>query len=31
MDLGDPDHREAFLNGEIPSDAASIQLSGTKD
>ncbi len=31
MDLGDPDHREAFLNGEMPSDAASIQLSGTKD
>lgn len=22
MDLGDPDHREAFLNGEVPDDAA---------
>jgi hypothetical protein len=21
MDLGDPDHREAFLNGEVPDDA----------
>jgi hypothetical protein len=31
MDLGDPDHREAFLNGEVPSDVASVQLSRTKD
>lgn len=23
MDLGDPDHRAAFLNGEVPDDAAS--------
>lgn len=22
MDLGDPDHREAFLNGEVPDDIA---------
>lgn len=22
MDLGDPEHREAFLNGEVPDDAA---------
>lgn len=26
MDLGDPGHREAFLNGEVPPDAASVQL-----
>ena len=26
MDLGDPDQREAFLNGEVPPDAASVQL-----
>jgi hypothetical protein len=26
MDLGDPSHREAFLNGEVPPDAASVQL-----
>jgi hypothetical protein len=31
MDLGDPDHREAFFAGEVPSDAAMIQLSGSKD
>jgi len=31
MDLGDPGHREAFLNGEVPSDVASVQLSRTKD
>lgn len=24
MDLGDPDHREAFLNGEVPPDVAEI-------
>jgi hypothetical protein len=24
MDLGDPDHREAFLNGEVPDDAAIV-------
>ena len=27
MDLGDPDHRAAFLNGEVPSDVSSVQLS----
>ncbi|HEY3707274.1 MAG TPA: hypothetical protein VGL22_19590 [Terracidiphilus sp.] len=27
MDLGDPDQREAFFNGEVPPDAASVQLS----
>jgi hypothetical protein len=31
MDLGDPEHREAFMRGEVPSDVASVQLSGTKD
>jgi hypothetical protein len=29
MDLGDPDQREAFFRGEVPPDAASVQL-GTK-
>jgi hypothetical protein len=28
MDLGDPDHRTAFLNGEVPADAAPIQSGG---
>ena len=27
MDLGDPDHREAFLNGEMPSDLSAIRQS----
>lgn len=27
MDLGDPDHREAFLNGEMPSDLTVIRQS----
>jgi hypothetical protein len=26
MDLGDPDHREAFLNGEMPSDLSAIRV-----
>jgi hypothetical protein len=25
MDLGDPDHRDAFLNGEVPDDLTEIQ------
>lgn len=29
MDLGDPDHREAFFQGEVPPDATSVQL-GTR-
>jgi hypothetical protein len=29
MDLGDADHREAFLNGELPSDITPIQGSGS--
>ncbi|HEU5457411.1 MAG TPA: hypothetical protein VFU68_02215 [Terracidiphilus sp.] len=31
MDLGDPDHREAFFRGEVPPDAGSTQLAHTKD
>ncbi|MGB6975466.1 MAG: hypothetical protein WBD67_12365 [Terracidiphilus sp.] len=31
MDLGDPDHRDAFLRGEVPPDVASVQLARTKD
>ena len=27
MDLGDPDHREAFLNGEMPGDLSAIPQS----
>jgi hypothetical protein len=27
MDLGDPDHREAFFRGDVPPDAAQVQLS----
>jgi hypothetical protein len=28
MDLGDPDHRQAFLNGEMPSDLTVIRTPG---
>jgi hypothetical protein len=28
MDLGDPDHRQAFLNGEMPSDLTVIRALG---
>jgi hypothetical protein len=28
MDLGDPDHRAAFLNGEMPPDLSVIRASG---
>jgi hypothetical protein len=31
MDLGDPDHRAAFLRGEVPPDVSSVQLSVSKD
>jgi hypothetical protein len=31
MDLGDPEHREAFLEGEVPSDISSLRRSATKD
>jgi hypothetical protein len=30
MDLGDPDHREAFLNGEMPADLSVIRQSSTQ-
>jgi hypothetical protein len=30
MDLGDPDHREAFLNGEVPDDSVLVQRSGSR-
>jgi hypothetical protein len=28
MDLGDPDHRAAFLNGEMPADLSAIRTTG---
>jgi hypothetical protein len=28
MDLGDPDHRAAFLNGEVPDDLSVIRTPG---
>lgn len=31
MDLGDPEHRAAFFRGEVPGDAASVQLARSKD
>jgi hypothetical protein len=31
MDLGDPDHRAAFLSGEIPSDLSAIRLADRRD
>jgi hypothetical protein len=30
MDLGDPDHREAFLNGEVPEDLTVIRAPDPK-
>jgi len=30
MDLGDPDHRAAFLAGEVPDDALGVQVSGSR-
>jgi hypothetical protein len=30
MDLGDPDHRDAFLNGEVPGDLNSIRVTGSQ-
>jgi hypothetical protein len=30
MDLGDPDHREAFKNGEVPPDLTSTLASGAQ-
>ena len=31
MDLGDPDHREAFLNGEVPDDLAILPASAPRN
>lgn len=31
MDLGDPDHRAAFLNGEAPSDVTAARSSGRRE
>lgn len=31
MDLGDPDHRAAFLSGEMPSDLSAIRPSGPQN
>ncbi len=31
MDLGDPDHRDAFLNGEVPDDLSAVQTAGPRD
>jgi hypothetical protein len=28
MDLGDPDHRDAFLNGEVPADLSAVRVGG---
>jgi hypothetical protein len=30
MDLGDPDHRAAFLSGEVPGDLSVIRASGSQ-
>ena len=30
MDMGDPDHREAFLNGDVPDNLTEIHSSGAK-
>lgn len=30
MDLGDPDHRAAFLAGEVPDDILGVQVSGPR-
>jgi hypothetical protein len=31
MDLGDPDHRAAFLNGEVPDDLTAIRVTGSQE
>ncbi len=31
MDLGDPDHRAAFLDGEVPDDLTAVQVAGSKE
>ena len=30
MDLGDPDHREAFLSGEVPDDLSAVKSAGAQ-
>jgi hypothetical protein len=30
MDLGDPDHRAAFLEGEVPDDLSAIPIVGSR-
>ena len=31
MDLGDPDHRAAFLNGDVPDDLTAVRVSGSSE
>ena len=31
MDLGDPDHRAAFMNGEVPDELTAVRTSGPID
>ena len=31
MDLGDPDHREAFLAGEVPEDSTGVQVARARE
>jgi hypothetical protein len=31
MDLGDPDHREAFLAGEVPEDITGVQVARARE
>ncbi len=31
MDLGDPDHRAAFLNGDVPDDLSAVLVSGSRE
>lgn len=31
MDLGDPEHRAAFLNGEVPDDLSTVRPAGAHD
>ena len=31
MDLGDPDHRAAFLQGEVPDDLTAVLVAGSKE
>ena len=31
MDLGDPDHRAAFLNGDVPEDLTAVRVTGASE